>query len=246
MSKVLERVHLCAVSSETQLALAVCVLHNGLMAFRGMQLVVGVSICIGVLSGCGANSSYKAGDGTTSVGAKAKTALTLRGPGGSVSIGDSPEVAKEAFPAPKGAHTMENSMSLAILGTQGWSWADEGGSKAFEVAFTDGKIIGIVLTDLTKGAVADGAARAVLELGAPTRKAVGKVADALVWENGDHARFVVVLKKPAMILGEGVLTMIGAKKDLAMLNYRADDPGTIVRILDQSANVVAPTGGKKH
>ena len=191
-----------------------------------------------VVAGCGdkktPNTTANVEKPSTNVAAN-PAALNVEGPNGVVAIGDDLTKAKKAFPAPNGAHVFDKSMNFAILGGDGWAWMNVSQLNGFEVALKDGKIIGFALTELGSKPEPDAAEKEAAKLGPPTRKAIGKTASAYVWESGDSARVLLLLHKETALLGTGKMTLIGAKKDLAMLNYRAEDQETIVRIMDAGA-----------
>lgn len=185
------------------------------------------------LAGCG-DSTQKPAASTPASPSGNQAALSVTGPKGTVAIGDDLAKAKAAFPAPKGAQVFDTSMNFAILGGDGWAWADPAGM-GFEVALTKGKISGFAITEIGKAPGPDAIKQAVAKFGEPTRKAMGKTADALVWEVGENARFTLLLRSGTAILGTGTMTLIGRKEDLKMLSYRADDPQTTVKIMDAGA-----------
>lgn len=162
-------------------------------------------------------------------------ALSLIGPGGSVSIGDNLDAAKRAFPAPKGAQVFDQSMNFTIITTEGWTWSSTDGKEAFEAATREGKVVGLALTK--QGSLeAKNLAASIAQLGQPTRKAEGKSAALYVWESGANVRFLLNSIGPAAILGNMNIILIGSKEDLKLLNYRADDPATMVKQFDLAAD----------
>jgi hypothetical protein len=160
--------------------------------------------------------------------------LKLEGPGGIVTLGDSLDIAKKAFPAPEKAQIMPRAMNFAIVTNDGWSWMKIEEERGFEAAAKDGKVIGLVLTSIKPDP--EEPAKTIAKIGQPTRKAEGKTAKLYVWESGDHARFWMTAKTGLIDLGS--ITMIGAKEDMKLLNYRADDPGTFVKQMDAASEQV--------
>ena|SRR5579862_9920846 len=159
--------------------------------------------------------------------------LTLEGPSGTVSLGDPPDQAKRAFPAPHGAMVFNRSMNFAILGKDGWSWASQKDMNGFEEASSNGKIIAFAVTggDVTKEPAASTA-----KLGPPARKAEGKTCGMYVWDAGDDARILICMTSPASVLPVGTMLLVGKKDDLKLLNYRSDDPDTFVKQMDSTAS----------
>jgi hypothetical protein len=154
----------------------------------------------------------------------------MMGPGGSVTIGDTLDQAKNAFPLPKGAQTFDSSMSFAIVTKEGWSWASEAERSSFEAGTKSGKIVAL---GVSSGAPMEGALKEITDqIGEPARKAEGKTASAYVWESGENARFLVLVRDPLPLMPFTRLDLIGRKDDLKLLNYRAEDPASFVAQLD--------------
>lgn len=74
-------------------------------------------------------------------------------------------------------------------------------------------------------------------VGPPTRKAENAQAAVWVWEKGEHARFFVNMRQDIPVFGKGNLTIIGAKADLKMMNYHAEDPETFAKQLSVAASI---------
>ncbi|HTQ08683.1 MAG TPA: hypothetical protein VMI31_01290 [Fimbriimonadaceae bacterium] len=170
----------------------------------------------------------------TSASPLTSSALVLIGPGGKVAIGDAIDQAKKAFPPPKDAQVYDRSMSFAILGKSGWAWSSVDNMNGFEAAYADGKIVALATTGVKSGEPA----ASIKAIGQPTKKASGKICSMDVWDAGDDARIIVRMTASNPVLPASTITLIGAKSDLNMLNYRADDPGVFVKQMD-SADAVA-------
>jgi hypothetical protein len=157
----------------------------------------------------------------------------MAGPGGEVGLGDSLDLAKKAFPAAKGAQMFDAPMSFGLVSKEGWAWASEAENKAFEVATKEGKIIALADTSATP---IDGVLKQTTDrIGEPTRKAEGTTGSMYVWEWGENARFLLLIKQPLAMMPFTKLDIIGKKDDLKMLNYRADDPENFVKQLDAAS-----------
>lgn len=160
-----------------------------------------------------------------------KSALSLVGPGGVVAIGDPIEAAKEAFPAPKGVKPQEAPLALAFLYSTGWSWTAPDG-ESFEAATKDGKIVMLAhgrekMLDSSKEMHAQHQ-----HAGKETRMAENRAALLAIWDRGEYARFLLVIKQALPLMGQGGGTMIGRVDDLKLLNFRADDPESFVKALE--------------
>lgn len=196
---------------------------------RRIFLLAASLVALGCSSGRGGSSTY----GTPAAGAGPGPALTLVGPGGAVSLGDPLETAKKAFPAPAGAQAFDSAMNFAIVTQTGWAWGSERPrAEGFEAATRDGKIIALARTG---GDTAGEPAKMIAALGRPLRRAEGNTVEVLVWEAGSNARIWVHLKRPGAFIQVGSMLMIGAKSDLAMLNYRSEDPVTMVKQMEAAA-----------
>jgi hypothetical protein len=204
-----------------------------------MRNLAGLAVSLLVLCGCGSKSD---GVATARSSVPASSVTAVIGPGGSVDIGQTVDAAQKAFPPPKGATIFEQSMSFAILGKQGWGWGSEDGKEAFEVAIDSGKIVAIALTGGAKSEEPDATLK---QIGEPTRQATGKRAEMYVWEAADNARFWIHMKGSALVLGNVMMTLIGEKEQLKVMNYRYDDPETFVKQVDLSAEAAGSKDMKK-
>lgn len=160
-----------------------------------------------------------------------ESALSLVGPGGVVAIGDPIDEAKKAFPAPKGVQPDDAPLALSFLYSTGWSWTGPDG-ESFEAATKDGKIVMLAhgkenMMDSSKELDAQHR-----HAGKETRKAENRAALLAVWDRGEYARFLLVIKESLPLMGQGGGTMIGRVDDLKLLNFRADDPESFVKALE--------------
>lgn len=160
-----------------------------------------------------------------------ETVLTLEGPSGKVTLKDEFDNAKKAFPAPPGAQVFNSPMSFSVLAKSGWGWGLDSNQSGFEVAAKDGKVVALALTSAAKSK----GARSGADLGKPSREATGKTCEMKVWESGDSARIEVLFNGSSALLQNVRIILVGAKSDLALLNYRADDPDTFVKQQDAAA-----------
>ncbi|MFN8138702.1 MAG: hypothetical protein U0R49_02770 [Fimbriimonadales bacterium] len=158
--------------------------------------------------------------------------LTLKGPGGSVSISDDLDSAKRAFPPAKGAMTLDSPTSFRIFCEKGWAWSAKDDSQSFEAAVRNGKIIAMATMNQNTTIGDQQLKDAIADLGEPTRKAESKNAALYVWESGTNARFFLRIRAQWLLGAPGDGWMIGPVEDLKMLNFRADDPAIFVRQLD--------------
>jgi hypothetical protein len=176
--------------------------------------------------------SSQAGGGDAGQAASPKV-LQLAGPGGTVAIGGTLDEAKKAFPAPEGADVYQSAMSFTILGSDGWTWGQEQTKEGFEASLKGKKIAAMARAT---GEGEKEPAATIAQIGEPIRKAESENGGMYVWESGDNARIVVKMGPKNLILANGAITLIGRKEDLALLNYRADDPQMFVKQLDAFAN----------
>ena len=185
---------------------------------------------------CGLAAAQKSADRSTA----GTRILAMAGPGGSVAIGNNLASAKRAFPVDKGAQETNTGMNFAILQRPGWGWSTEKTNRAFEVSLRDGKIVGIAHTI----EVPDKVKRTNMMTGilqkhpVPAGKSIGKSASAYSWVSGKNARFLIVMDAGMFGSGPILLELIGAKEDLKLLNYHADDVATLVKQIDMGTEAM--------
>lgn len=189
------------------------------------------------MAGCSQRPDVSSSSDPAQSEARTET-LTLVGPGGSVSIGDGVDAAKQAFPPVEDAQVFNQSMSFAILKKDGWAWG-AGTGTGFEAALDRGKIVALARTDLDGPPPQDMIESESARLGNPTNVATGPLADVAVWESGDYARFLIVLKTEKYIMGPGSLAFIGTKISLKLLGYDTEDPARFVKSIE--ATIAAQT-----
>lgn len=160
--------------------------------------------------------------------------LSFRGSGGVVNIGDSLDIAKKAMPPMKGARE-GGAVSFLVFGTEGWSWFMEDSSASFEVMLRGGKIDGIAYTESGKQleVYRRRVKGTIKHIGEPTRHAKGKSSEVYVWQRGDYARLEVIAEMAPNNFF--YLCFIAREPDLKVLNYRPDDPQTLVMQMDLGA-----------
>ncbi len=186
-----------------------------------------------VCTGCAKTESATSGAKEPAPSAQVnERAMTLIGPGGSVTIGGTLADAKTAFPAPKGADVYNTPLSFSILDTDGWTWV-EGTGRVFEVAIKGGRIVALAQTRLDGPAPENAIDEEKKAVGEPTRMSDGETAAMAVWESGANARFFVLFKGDNFMFGAGSITIIGDKDQLKLLNYRYDDPETFVKQMEE-------------
>jgi hypothetical protein len=168
--------------------------------------------------------------------ADAGDVLGFQGSGGMVRIGDTLETAKKAMPPQKGAYET-GPTSFLVFNTEGWAWFTTENTTGFEVMLRGGKVDGIAYTDSGKSheVYQRRVEEAIKRLGEPTRQAKGKSSAVWVWQKGDYARIEVIAE---MAPNQSFyLCFIGRETDLKVLNYRPDDPQTLVMQMDLSADL---------
>ncbi|MGV3617312.1 MAG: hypothetical protein ACO1SV_18450 [Fimbriimonas sp.] len=199
-----------------------------------MKKFAWVLLPLGLLVGCGQGGEKvdPKPEGTMAVPEKkpAGEVTTLEGPSGKVSLGDSVEQAKKAFPAPKEAKTFDNPMSFGTIAKEGWAWSIDAKAEAFEVGTQDGKIVAMGRIDGSK----DVLEKSVPKIGEPTRRVDGKAMSVYVWDAGENVRFVMDVKKSMGMMPQGAMVMIGKAADLKRMNFQPDDPGLVVKQVDQA------------
>ncbi len=161
------------------------------------------------------------------------TKLSITGPKGKLSLGDSLDQAKKAFPPPAGAEVFDTSLSFAIAGQKGWAWQNKEGTQAFEVMLRDGKVAAVSVT--RQGDYGPLVTLAELEWGPPTNRSKGKNAMAESWISGDLARMAVTSNLPGV--GKVGYLLLGCKSDLKLLMHNPDDPGAFVKQMDMAGSM---------
>lgn len=185
-----------------------------------------VVIAAFAVCGCAQQGAEQAAPAQAALPAK----LTMSGPKGKLSLGDSLDRAKNAFPAPPDAQVSDTSMAFAIAGGQGWAWQTADGALAFEVLLRNNKVAAVAVT--RTGDPTASIRSAEREWGKPTHKASGSLAMAESWVSGESACMAVTSSAPAM--GRMGFLLMGSKSDLRLLNYDPDDPGAFVKLMDGS------------
>ena len=129
--------------------------------------------------------------------------LSMEGPGGRVSLGDTLAQAKKAFPARKGA-TIGGALLFrdpfshdnGSVRRDGWSWETMKPRETFEVNLLEGKIAAIVHTI---GMTNEKSRKNLIEktiqkLGKPTSQIKGQTADIYAWAMEPNARILIGYK----------------------------------------------------
>jgi hypothetical protein len=190
------------------------------------------ALCVAMLL-CGCGDSDKVANTPPASGPKGNPALvlSLEGSGGVVTLGESLDKAKLAFPPPKNATTYDTSMSFTAVSAEGWAWSTADETTGFEAGSKDGKIVALALT----GSNDAGEPQATIDrIGQPSRKAAtsdGKLT-VYTWTAGDKARIWVRVAQRLGFIPPGGITMIGKKEDLAKFGYNADNPEAFVQMYD--------------
>jgi hypothetical protein len=199
-----------------------------------MKQIAWILLPLGLVAGCNQGGETGAPKSEPSLTAPVKKSsggvTSLVGPSGTVSLGDSVDQAKKAFPAPKDAKAIDGPMSFGTIAKEGWAWSIEAKSEAFEVGTKDGKVVAMGRIDGSR----DVLEKSVARIGEPTRRADGKAMSVYVWEAGDDVRFVMDVKKPLGMMPQGAMVMVGKASDLKLMNFQPDDPGRVVKQVDQA------------
>src|SRR5216110_1851652 len=112
-----------------------------------MRSFVWIAIPILVVAvGCGESPKVESLPPPPAAAKPLSKMILSAGPAGGVSIGDTLDAAKKAFPAPADAMVFNSAMNFAIVTKEGWAWASEAGKEGFEAASKDGKIIAMAIT----------------------------------------------------------------------------------------------------
>lgn len=166
----------------------------------------------------------------TKVSPPSNPLLALVGASGKVSLGDTLDQAKLAFPAPKGA----TNVLPDIPTEEGLAWNSRESGTAFYAVAEKGQVIVLALQSPKQ---LGEPSMTIRQLGPPTRRAEGNVASIAVWDVEPSARILLRTRIAISPFPAGTLTMIGSKANLKFWGFDADHPQALVTELDKNADV---------
>jgi hypothetical protein len=160
------------------------------------------------------------------------SALSLSGPGGTLSLQDDIAAAKKAFPMPRGAKATKAPEFLPQNSTH-WGWESTTG--VFDAVEEKGRLIWF--THLDKG-LTDAQRKKTVEeeldaFGEPAENAEGKYADLYSWEHGDGVRVTLDVRVGRRNMG--LLHIIGRGAPLLSQGLPLGSLATLVHAIDEEA-----------
>jgi len=189
-------------------------------------------LIVGVLAGCGGvepTHTERTGTKQTAPTTNGDTALTtIESDGGSVSLRDTMERAKQVFEAPAGSQKSTET-SLTLPGESHYGWESDG--VVFDAFAKNGKLttLSILEKNLDAPQRQTEIDRELERFDEPTENAEGRITAAYVWREGKQARIVVeFFDKETM----GILRVVGTTDALEARGFPLGDLGALVEAFD--------------